>query len=94
MIFSVGKASVIAVFVGNCTVINSLVTAIADIRSFVQSVAALFYEIFAGLITGRAGSAFNTTGNDFVAGIRFFTVIAMNAKVVGIKEGTLVVPVT
>lgn len=71
---------------GNCTVIDSFVTAIADIRSFVQSVAALLYEIFACLITGRAGGALNTTENDFVAGIRFFTMVAMDAEVTGIKK--------
>ena len=74
--------------------IDSFITAIADIGSFVQPVAALFYEIFAGLITGGAGGTFDITENDLVAGIRFFAVIAMDAKVMSIKECTLVVPVT
>jgi hypothetical protein len=72
--------------VGNRTEIDFFVTAIADIRSFVQPVAALFYEILACLITCRAGGAFDTTENYLVAGIRFFTMVAMDAKVTSIKK--------
>jgi hypothetical protein len=78
----------------NRTVIDSFITAIADIRGFVQPVAAFLYEILAGLITGRAGGTFYITENDLIAGIRFTTMIAMNAKVVSIIEGPLVIPVT
>jgi hypothetical protein len=79
---------------GNRTVIDSFVTAIANIRGFVQPVAAFLYEILTGLITGRTRGTFNITENDFVAGIGFTTVIAMNAKVMGIIERSLVIPVT
>jgi hypothetical protein len=74
--------------------IDPFVTAIADIRGLVQPVAAFLYEIFTGLIAGWAGGTFNITENDFVAGIGFTTVIAMNAKVMGIIECSLVIPVT
>jgi hypothetical protein len=93
MIFPVCKACIIAVLVGNGTVINPFVTAIADIGSFVQSIAALFYIIFAGLIAGRAGGI-DTTENDLVTGIRFFTVIAMDAKIMSIIKCALMIPST
>jgi hypothetical protein len=79
---------------GNRTVIDSFITAIADIGSLIQPIAAFLYEILAGLITGRAGGTFNITENDLIAGIRFTTVIAMDAKVVRIIEAPLVIPVT
>lgn len=85
-IFPICEMGIITILVCNRTVIDSFITAIADIRSFVQPVAALLYEIFACLITGRAGGAFDTTENYLVAGIRFFTMIAMDAEVMGIKK--------
>jgi len=79
---------------GNRTVIDSFITAIADIGSLIEPIAAFFYKILAGLITGWAGCTFDTTENDLVAGIRLTTVIAMYAKVVSIIECPFVIPVT
>jgi len=78
----------------NSTVIDSFITAVTDIRSFIQPIAAFFYEILAGLITGWTGGTFDTTENDLVAGISLTTMIAMDAKVMCIVECSLVVPVT
>jgi membrane-associated PAP2 superfamily phosphatase len=79
---------------GNRTAIDTFITAIADIRGFVQPIAAFLYEILAGLITGRAGGTFSTTEKYLVAGIRLTTVITMDAKVVSIIECPFVIPVT
>lgn len=62
MIFPVCKTCIITVLVGNGTVINPFVTAVADIGCFIQSTTALFYKILAGLIAGRSGGTFDTTG--------------------------------
>jgi len=78
----------------NGTVIDSFITAVADIRGFIQPIATFFYEILAGLIAGWTRGTFDTTENDLVAGIRLTTMIAIDAKVMCIIECPLMVPVT
>lgn len=79
---------------GNRTVIDSFFTAIADIRSLIEPIAAFFYKILAGLITGWAGCTFYSTENDLVAGVRLTTMITMDAKVVSIIKCPFMIPVT
>ena len=66
---------------------------VADIRSPVKSYAALFFEVPAGLITGRAGSAFDLAQDNLSAGIGLPTVIAVDTEVFGIIEDPFVIPV-
>ena len=92
-IFPVSEPCVIRVFVGDGAVTNLLGTAVADIRSTVKSHAALFFEVDAGLITGRAGSAFDSAQDNLSAGVGLLTVIAVDTEVFCIIEGPFVVPV-
>ncbi len=59
-IFPVSKPCVIRIFMGDGAAADLFGTAVADIRSPVKSSAALFFEVPASLITGRAGSAFDS----------------------------------
>ena len=68
--------------------VHLLSTAITDVRSFIKSVAALFLEIRTGLIASGTGSTFDTTKNNFSAGIGLFTVIPMNTEVLCIVKST------
>src|SRR5690606_22869096 len=62
--------------------------------SFFTALAAFFYKILAGLITGWAGCTFYSTENDLVAGVRLTTMITMDAKVVSIIKCPFMIPVT
>ena len=77
----------------NGAVVALLGTSIADIRSLVQAITALFVEVLAGLIAGRAGCAFDTTEDDLAAGIGLFTVITMDTEILSIIKGAFVIPV-
>ena len=74
--------------------INGFWTSITDIRSLVKAVTPFPYKINTGLIAGRTGRTFDVTEDDLATYICFLTVIPMNAEVVCIKKGSLVIPVT
>ena len=92
-VFPVSKPCVIRVFVGDGAVADLFGAAVADIRSPVKSYTALFFEVPAGLITGRAGSAFDPAQDNLSAGVGLLTVIAVDTEVFGIIEGAFVIPV-
>ena len=92
-IFPVSKPCVIRVFVGDGAVADLFGAAVADIRSPVKSYAVLFFEVPAGLITGRAGSAFDPAQDNLSASVGLPTVIAVGTEVFGIIEGPFVIPV-
>ena len=92
-VFPVSKPGVIRVFVGDGAVADLFGTAVADIRSPVKSWAAFFFEVLAGLVTGRTGSAFDPAQDNLSAGVGLLTVIAVDTEVFGIIEGSFVIPV-
>lgn len=69
------------------------VTAIAGVRSFIKSDATLLLKIVAGLITGGAGSVFDTADENLATGIGLFAVIPMDTEVLCIVKSTLMIPV-
>ena len=93
-VLAVCKDCIIAVLVSNRTVIDGFRTSIADIRSLVKAVTPFSDKISTGLIAGRTGSTFDVTEDYLVTHICFLTVIPMNAEVVCIIKGSLVIPVT
>ena len=92
-VFAVSKSGIVSVFVSNGTVRNLLVTAIADIRSFIEPAAAFLFKVGTGLVAGRAGSTLDTAKKDFPTGIGLFTMVAVDTKVFGIIKGAFVIPV-
>jgi len=93
-VLTICKDCIIAVLVGNRTVIDGFGTSIADIRSLVKAVTPFSDKISTGLITGGTGSALDVTEDDLATYICFPAVIPMNAEVVCIIKGTFVIPVT
>ena len=81
------------ILVSDGTVIDGFRTSIADIGSLVKAGTPFLYKISTGLITGRAGSTFDVTEDNLSTYICFLTMIPMDAKVVCIIKGTLVIPV-
>ena len=77
----------------NGAVVDLLGTTIADIRSLVQAITAFFFEVLAGLIAGRARSAFDTAEDDLAADLGLFAVIPMDTEILSIIKGTFVIPV-
>ena len=77
----------------DCAVIDLFGASVADIRSLVQTVAAFLFEVLAGLITGRTGSAFDTAEDILTASICFLAVIPMDTEVLGIIKSAFVIPV-
>lgn len=92
-VFAVSKPGIVGVFVGNGAMGNLFITAIADIRSFIEPAAAFLFKVRTGLIAGRAGSTLDTAEKDFPTGIGLFTMVAVNTKVFGIIKGAFVIPV-
>ena len=92
-VFPVSKSGVIRVFVGDGAVADLFGTAVADIRSPVKSWAAFFFEVLAGLVTGRTGSTFDPAQDNLSAGVGLLAVIAVDTEVFGIIEGPFVIPV-
>ncbi len=93
-IFAVCENSIIEVFMCDGTVIDGLCISIADIRGFIEPVTLLFYKVRTVLIAGRTGSTLDVAEHDFFACIRFFAMIPMNTKVMGIQKRTFMIPVT
>ena len=79
--------------VGDCTVRDFLITAVADIRSPVKPYTALFFKVSAGLVAGRAGCAFDSAQDNLSAGISLLAVIAVNTEVFGVIESPFVIPI-
>lgn len=73
--------------------INRFSAAIAYVKRLIKAVATLFYEVRTCLITSRAGGAFDTTDKNLSTSICLVAMITMDAKVVSIVEGTLVIPI-
>jgi hypothetical protein len=92
-IFPVSEFGIVSIFVCNRTVVDLFITAVADIRSLVQTFTTFFLEIPAGLVTGRTGSAFDPAQDDLVAGIGLFAVVSVNTKVMGIVKRAFMIPV-
>ena len=92
-IFFVSKSGIIVVLMGDCTVSDFFITAISDMRCPIKPHAALFYKVFACLVTGRAGRALNAIENKFSTGIGFSAMIAMNAEVFVTIKYAFVIPV-
>lgn len=92
-VLPVRKSGIIFIFVCDSTVVDFLVATIADIRGFIKSAAAFPLKIGAGLVAGRARSAFDTTNENLSTGIGLFAVIAMDAEVLCIVKSTFIVPV-
>ena len=79
-IFAVSKSGIVSVFVCDGTVGNLFITAIADIRSFIEPAATFLFKVRAGLVAGRAGSTLDTAKKDFPTGIGLFTMVAVDTK--------------
>ena len=56
-VLSICETCVVGILMCNGAVVDLFGTSIADIRSLVQAITAFFFEVFAGLIAGRAGCA-------------------------------------
>ena len=93
MILTVCKDSIVVVFVGNGTAVDSFRAAIAYIGCLVQTVAAFPDKVGACLVAGGTGMALNTAEDNLPTGIRFMTVIAFLTEVLFVDERALVVPV-
>ncbi len=93
-VLTICKDCIIAVLVGDRTVIDGLRTSIADIRSLVKTVTPFPDKISTSLITGGTGSTLDVAEDDLAAYICFPAMIPVNAKVVCIIKGTFVIPVT
>lgn len=72
---------------------DSFAAAIADKRSLVQPAAAFPHKIFAGQIAGWTGRAFDATEDNLSTDICLSAMISVDAEVMCIVEGTLVIPV-
>lgn len=92
-VFPVGKTSIVLIFMGDRTMIDFFRAPITDIRSLFQPAAAFFFKVFAGLVTGRAGSTFHPAEDDLATGVGLLTVITVDTEVMGIVESAFVVPV-
>lgn len=92
-VFTVCKTGIVYILVCDGAFMDRLVTAIADIRSFIQTVTAFADKIPASLVAGRTGGAFDATKDDPATNICLPAVISVDAEVVGIVESTLVKPV-
>lgn len=92
-VFSVSKFCIIAVLMGNGTMVDGFGASVADIRSLIETVTAFPYKFSAGLVAGREGSAFYITEDDPAAYICFAVVITVDAEVVSVIKSAFVIPV-
>lgn len=68
-------------------------TAVTDIGSLIQPYVEFFFEVFAGLVTGRTGCAFDAAQDNLSAGICLPAVIAVGTEVFGIIESPFMIPI-
>ena len=73
--------------------IDLLCASVADVRGPVKAGAAFPLKVRAGLVAGGAGGALHAAEDDLAADVGLPAVITVDAEVVGIVEGALVVPV-
>lgn len=92
-IFAVSKSGIVSVLMCDGTVGNLLVTAIADIRSFIEPAAAFLFKIGTGLVAGRTGSTLDTTKKNLPTGVCLFAMVTVHTKVFGIVKSAFVIPV-
>lgn len=59
----------------------------------IQSAAAFLHKIPTGLVAGWAGGTFDSAYKNLTADIYFSAAIPVNAEVLGIIEGALMIPV-
>ncbi len=93
LILPVCKTGVVFILVSNRTTADLFITAIADIRSFIEAVTAFLLKVTTCLVTGGAGSAFHSAQDDLSTCISLFTVITMDTKVLCIVERAFMIPV-
>ena len=93
-VLTISENGIVTILVSDSTVIDGFRTSIADIRSLIKAVTPFSDKISTGLITGGTGSALDVTEDDLATYICFPAVIPMNAEVVCIIKGSLVIPVT
>ena len=73
--------------------IDGFGTSIAYIGSLIKAFASFLNKIGTGLITGRTGSTFDVTEDDLATCICLSAVVSVNAEVVCIIKGALMIPV-
>lgn len=88
-IFSVRESCIVKVLLYKDTMTDFFITAIANIRSFIEAGTTFPLKIWAG----RAGGTFDPAENVFPANIYLFAVISTNTEVMYIIESALVIPV-
>lgn len=76
-VLPVGKLCIVAVFMGDGTVVYGFGASVADIRCLIETAAAFPYKVRAGLVTGRAGSALHITEDDLMAYIGLPAAVAV-----------------
>ena len=77
----------------NGTAGDLFLTPIADIKSFVQTVAAFLFKVLTGLIAGRTGCTLYAAKYDLATGIGLFTMITMNTEISVVVKAAFVIPV-
>jgi hypothetical protein len=93
-VLPVGKLCIVAVFMGDGTVVYGVGASVADIRCLIEAAAAFPYKVRAGLVTGRTGSALHIAEDDLTAYIGLPAAVAVDTEVVGVIESAFMVPVT
>lgn len=93
LIFPFSKDGVITILLSNGTFADDLITAIANIGSLVEPVAAFFNKVLACLVAGRTGMALYTAEDDLAAGVCLMAMITLFAEVFLVDKRALVVPV-
>lgn len=86
LIFTLCKAGIVNIFMGNGTAAAGFLTAVADIGSRVETSALLFDKRRTHLIAFDARSAFRVAEDDFTADIGFTTAEASGTEVVRVVE--------
>ena len=93
MILTVCKDSIVVVFVGNGTAVDSFRAAIAYIGCLVQTVAAFPDKVGACLVAGGTGRTLYPAKNNLVASIGLITTIPLLTEVLFVVKGAFVEPV-
>ena len=86
MIHSVCGTGIVIILSLNRTLVSLLITAIADIRSFLYLLAGLSFKARADVVASTAGTAKGITDDELVASVGLLTTEAMDTKVVGIVK--------
>jgi len=92
-VLTVCKGRIIPVFVGDRTMVDLFLTAVAYIRCLQQAVTAFQYEIPAMLVACGAGTTFDPADPDIATRVGLVAVVSMDAEIFAVVEGSLMVPV-